>query len=109
MPTFTQPTSVAPGDLVFGGNLNVLLPAWEEIPAEFKSENKWTQIVSDWFFYGLKKPRFDAKPGIDAKAAIQHLQAVLKNWGCAHEHKTAGVAYLMSLWFNDISYERASS
>jgi len=42
-------------DLCFGGDMKKLLPAWKDIPDEFKGGNtKWNKVVSDWFFRGLK-------------------------------------------------------
>ena len=42
------------------------------------------------------------KQGISLSLALRHLGACLSSWEPKHEHKTAGVAYLMSLWFEDL-------
>lgn len=75
------------------------LPPMSAIPDEFKRHggNPWVELASRWFFSGLKQaPRF--KEGIDGKAAMRALSACLRSFEPKHEHKTAGVAYLLSLW-----------
>jgi hypothetical protein len=78
------------------------LPRYAEVPDEFKRANTagatWQNVASGWFFSGLHG-RLVAKPGIDRDAALRHIQACLTSWEPKHEHKEAGVAYLLSLWF----------
>lgn len=101
---FSKPTETNTADQCFGCDTNKLLPAYTDIPAEFKnSDNKWHNFVNKWFFNGLSKDIvFSTKDGIDAKVAFLHVQACLKSWQPKHEHKTAGCAYLLNLWFNDV-------
>jgi len=47
------------------------------------------------------------KEGIDPQMAFRHIKACLGDWGPKHEHKFAGCAYLLSLWFDDVEWERA--
>ncbi len=87
-------------DVAFGPkNLSDFLPSMDSIPEEFHSwNNPWHDLVSKWFFEGLKdKPH--AKDGIDQRKALAHIKAILGSFEPKHEHKTAGCAYLMSLWF----------
>ena len=87
-------------DLAFGPrNLKEFLPPMDEIPEEFDSmNNPWNRLVSTWFFSGLNQaPK--AKEGIDGRAALAHIKTILGSFEPKHEHKTAGCAYLMSLWF----------
>ena len=89
----------------FGGNMQQLLPAWGEIPDEFKRHNgtPWNKVQMTWFFKGLpEETEYDVKEGIDLTKALRHLGAIQRSWEPKHEHKEAGVAYLMSLWFNEI-------
>lgn len=80
-----------------------LLPKMEEIPDEFDNHyNKWNKAVSTWFYEGIRKDAFTAKDGIDKNKAFSHLAAVISSWDLKHEHKTAGAAFLMSLWFKDV-------
>jgi hypothetical protein len=46
------------------------------------------------------------KEGIDRSVAMRHLKCIMSSWEPQHEHKTAGVAYLMSLWFEKFEYEK---
>ena len=87
-------------DMVFGPlNLNEYLPSMAEIPEEFQPwNNPWQELVSKWFFSGLKEsPK--PKEGINSTAALAHIRVILGSFEPKHEHKTAGCAYLMSLWF----------
>jgi len=83
-----------------------LMPPYDEIPKEFKrNRNKWVQFQVDWFFRGLKSYKVTPKDGIDARKAMMHLGTIQGSWEPAHEHKEAAVAYLASLWFEDVEYE----
>lgn len=97
-------------DVNFGGDIKKLLPAYNDIPAEFKrySGTKWNNVVTDWFFCGLKNCVWTPKPGIDTKKALAHIAAVMASFDLKHEHKEAGCAYLMSEFFEDVTYDKAS-
>lgn len=87
-------------DMTFGPkNLSEFLPPMQDIPKEFDNwNNPWSKLVSEWFFRGLKQiPK--AKDGIDQNKALAHIGTILGSFEPKHEHKTAGCAYLMSLWF----------
>ena len=45
------------------------------------------------------------KEGVDTKKALRHVKAVLGSWEPKHEHKEAGVAFLLNEWFDDVTYE----
>ena len=73
------------------------LPKWDDIPEDFrKRRDEFTSLASEWFFRGLEDCQF--ADGIDRPSAVGHLQACLGSFEPKHEHKIAGVAYLMSLW-----------
>jgi hypothetical protein len=58
---------------------------------------------SRWFFSGLPKGTvFVPHEGIDPAKAMRHLRAILGSFEPKHEHKEAGVAYLMSQWFKEV-------
>lgn len=102
-----KPQDVNGVDLAFGGDMNKLLPKWDEIPDEFKRYgNKWVKVVSDWFYCGLVKAEWKPKPGIDEKNALRHVKACMGSWEPKHEHKEAGCAYLLSEFFEDVAYTR---
>jgi hypothetical protein len=103
-----KPIEVTGLEIAFGGDMKKLLPPLNEIPEEFKrGRTKWNDIVSTWFFRGLKNIKCKPKEGIDEKAALQHVRAIMASWEPKHEHKEAGCAYLLSEWFEDIEYEAA--
>lgn len=97
------PVEVTDVELAFGGrDLATLLPDWSEIPEEFKKgRTKWNKLFSLIFFKGEAPGTFTGVEGIDPQKAGRHLRAVMKSREPKHEHKEAGVAYLMSLWFGD--------
>ncbi len=96
-----KPIEVTQLDIAFGGKAMKILPSYSSIPEEFKkSDNKWNQWVSKWFFGGLNKDDWlKAKEGIEWKPAMLNIQACLSCFEPKHEHKIAGAAYLASQWF----------
>lgn len=95
-------------DVVFPGNVAALMPKWEEIPEEFRrGHGRWDDVVNDWFFHGLKNSQWTPKPGVDTNKALRHIKAILASFEPKHEHKTAAVAYLLSEWFENVTYEKA--
>ena len=97
--TWDKPHDVSPIDAAFPANVvGTLLPLMADIPEEFHSDhNKWCELVSQLFFLGGKLPKVQA--GIDPAKAKTHLSAVLGSYQPKHEHKTAGAAWLMSMWY----------
>lgn len=95
------PIKVDAVDLAFGGKVETLLPKWEDIPEEFQRDwGPWCKAANEWFFRGLDAKKFVAKEGIDAGDAWRHMGAIMRSFAPKHEHKTAGVAWLMSQWFD---------
>lgn len=84
-----------------------LLPAYDDIPDEFKrfTGTKWNKLFNDMFFYGLKSLTLFPKDGIDKEKAWRHIRIASQGRDSKHEHKAAGVSYLMSLWFEDAKWE----
>jgi hypothetical protein len=84
------------------------LPAYASIPDEFtrRGGTKWNDLVSDWFFGGLKSLRLAPNEGVDKDKAMKHIRALLASFEPKHEHKEAGVAYLMSQYFADAVWEK---
>jgi hypothetical protein len=103
------PPDVTRLDLAFG-NIDHL-PPWEAIPDDFRRDRTpWNRQVGTWFFSGADKEwvaRITPKAGIDKQAALAAVQAVLRSWAPKHEHKEAGAAYLLSLWFDDPALAKA--
>ena len=101
-----KPQKIDDALLAFPASVSKLMIPYKDIPEEFKdSYNKWAKIQRDWFFKGLSDhTEFLPKEGIDANTAIRHLMAIQRSYEPKHEHKEACVAYLMSLWFDDVKY-----
>lgn len=96
-----QPIEVTPVDIAFGGKAMQILPAYRDIPEEFKSSgNKWEKFIQKWFFDGLAVKDYPtARDGINLRQALMNIQACLSCFEPKHEHKIAGAAYLASQWF----------
>jgi hypothetical protein len=101
MSKWAQPQAIDDVTVAFPARVvGTLLPRVADIPREFYSRaNPWATLASRWFFSGLSG-RFAVKPGIDERTALRHLSAVLRSFEPQHEHKEAGVAFLMSQWFD---------
>jgi len=96
-----DPKEVSDLDLAFPGDIleQGLLPAWEDVPEEFKENSSWPNFVSRLFFEGGEWPA--VKDGVDGIKAKRHVKACLGSFQPKHEHKIAGVAWLMSQWFEE--------
>lgn len=101
-----------------------LLPYSEDIPEEFRGHSRtvWHDCFNHMFFgdgrdekkkHPLEKlaecaeefdPKFHMKEGIDGETAYRHLMACMRSFEPQHQHKEAGCAYLMSLWFEKIEW-----
>jgi hypothetical protein len=101
-----QPKEVSEAQWVFPANVvKDYMPAMDDIPEEFSNwnrPNKWSDLQSKWFYEGLKGYTWVPKEGIDLDMALRHLSAIQRSFEPKHEHKAAAVAYLMSLWFDDV-------
>lgn len=102
-----KPVQVSRIDLAFGGDMEKLLPDYKSIPLQYRDSRagKWSQLYIDWMFRGIKKIEITPKEGIDKSVAMNHLGAIMASFQPSSEHKEAAVAYLASLWFEDIKYE----
>lgn len=107
-----KPKKVTRLDLGFGPKvLSEYLPEWDEIPEDFKRKRgeakKWTSIIDDWFFNGNRMGDIVVitKEGVDRSTALGHISCILHSYEPKHEHKTAGAAYLLSLWFDTFEYQ----
>lgn len=98
---FAQPQPVTKLDLAFGGPIRELMPSYAELPEDFRRErDQFSELVSKWFFSGLDVKKITPKDGIDRDAALRHCGAIMCSFEPKHEHKIAGVAWLMSQWFD---------
>ncbi|MGN7187003.1 hypothetical protein [Microbacterium enclense] len=103
MSDWSRPAEVTDVDIAFPARGPELTPAYETVSEEFKSQrNVWVRVAERWFFHGDPFDRFDIYgpvEGVDGDLAVRHLQVVLGTYGTKHQHKIAGAAFLLSLWF----------
>lgn len=84
------------------------LPPMSSIPKEFIDGNtKWNKLFSAWFYGGLKSLTLTANEGVDMTKAKHHIRALMVSFDPKHEHKAAGVAYLMSKYFANAEWEKS--
>ena len=98
---FSKPTKF---DSISLASVMPLMPSYEDIPKEFRilSDNKWARFTAQWFFEGVDAKRLVPREGVDRTEALRHCSAILRSFEPKHEHKEAAVAYLLSLWFEDV-------
>lgn len=89
-------SSITDAELAF--STDKLLPAWKDIPEEFKTGNIYTKIA-DAIFFGFELPDCDMEflDGFDPESLNRAVRAHLQSFGPKHEHKIAGVGYMMSM------------
>lgn len=86
--------------LVFGSYH--FTPAWEDIPEEFKQgHTQWNKLFQEIFYKGVPPGSIEPKEGVDAGKAGRAIMAAIASRALKHEHKEAGVAYLLSQWFKE--------
>lgn len=90
-----QISSITMPELAF--STERLLPAWEDIPEEFKRGNIYTELASA-IFYGTPIPpsTIELNEGVEGEALSKCVRAHLQSFGPKHEHKIAGVGYMIS-------------
>ncbi len=92
---------------VFPAQIMEHLPPWEEIPDDFKNESHSAcNVLPRWMFGDLftKEPMASivGKEGVSAKTIFYHIDTILRSYEPKHEHKEAGVAYMISLWVRSV-------
>jgi len=99
---------ISDAELVFG--TTKLLPKRSEVPEEFDfmGSSKWNKLFTDIFFVGLEDLDVTPKEGVDADAALLCIKAHMSSWEPKHEEKEAGVAYMMSILFEDATWTTAN-
>lgn len=97
-------------EIAFPAHAMALMPAMEDIPAEFKnSSSPWVTFQGVWFAAGLSE-HFSFVPAevngerLKGPMIVRHLTAIQKSFAPKHEHKMAAVAYLSSLWMEAAIY-----
>ena len=99
---------ISKSDRAFPADALDWMPAWDEIPEEYRDRNNgtvWNKIVRRWFFSGLpEKVAFYPKDGVDAERAVAVVQATLGSFAPKHEHKEAACAYMLASWFTKVEH-----
>jgi hypothetical protein len=82
-----------------------LLPLEKDIPAPYWENNHpMAEVVSHWFYFGLNpKAELELKAGVDGHVMMQHLTTCLRSFEPKHQHKIAGVAFLLDQWISSIT------
>lgn len=89
----------------FPADVEFLMPAWEDIPDEYKNErHRLHGIVSNFIFTGQTSPtlRFSPRTDIDYQVSARHLSAVARSFQPKHQHKEAALTLLFDLWFPEL-------
>ncbi len=87
--------SISDAELAF--STERLLPVWEDIPAEFQQGNLYTKLAEAIFFgWELPDCQIEMKDGFDPQALNRAVRAHLQSFGPKHEHKIAGVGYMIA-------------
>ena len=113
--TTILPTPITDATYAFPANAPEFMPAWEDIPQEFKDRRtEWNELVNTWFHRGLSE-HFSFQPAtvdgelVDALMAYRQISAILRSFAPKHEHKMAAAAYLCSLWMESAIYAIADT
>lgn len=103
-----QVKEISDMEAAFPADVKRLMPKWEEIPEEFKKfgGTPWNAIFNEWFYSGLKDMKAVPKPGVDRNKALRHILTIMRSYEPKHEHKEAAVSFLMSEWFESITYDK---
>ena len=74
-----------------------LLPDWDDVPTEFRNGNVYTELAENLQF-GRPLPDMEIRlnPGVDAAKLNRVVRAHLDSYGPKHEHKIAGVGFMIS-------------
>lgn len=74
-----------------------LLPAWDDIPAEFQDGNRYTELA-EAIFHGRELPdcQIELKDGFEPQSLNRAVRAHLQSYGPKHQHKIAGVGLLIA-------------
>lgn len=90
-----QARSVTDVDIAFGGDH--LLPAWEQIPDEFRKGNDYTRLA-EAIFFGQPLPDWEMaiRDGFTPELLNRVVRAHLGSFGPKHQHKIAGVGLMIA-------------
>ena len=95
-------------DQVFGGDKALeIMPKRKDIPKDYPNRQKWHKVMNDWFFEGIKNAKWTPKAGVDSKKALAAIVTVLRSFAPDHGWKEDAVSFMLSEWFEDVTYDTA--
>lgn len=107
--TFATPLDISQVDQAFPTSVRRHLPPFDSLPAEYQNWMRTDlpsfKLVSDIMFNGIVHGEWTPKPGVNAEKAYRHVMYCLRSWEPKHEHKVAGVAWLIDQWFAKVEYK----
>ena len=83
------------------------LPKWKDIPKEFKNnKTRWNILYRIWKKIGVVNYNFTMKPGVSFSDAVKTIAAHMSysKKDISNNHKECGIAYMMSLFFEDYEF-----
>lgn len=95
--TVTPEDMASISDVELAFSADRLLPAWKDIPVEFRKVNIYTKMA-EAIFFGLELPEceIEMKEGFEPQSLNRAVRAHLQSFGPKHEHKIAGVGYMIA-------------
>lgn len=98
---------VTAAEAAFPAHVLEYMPKWKDIPDEFKHGSTIeNDLVTQWFFRGVKHFTLTPREGVDGNKALDHIQMILGSFEPKHEHKEAACAFLFREWFSSIEYDK---
>lgn len=93
--TADELASISDAEMAF--STERLLPVWEDIPVDFRQGNLYTKLA-EAIFYGWELPacEIEMKEGFEPQSLNRAVRAHLQSFGPKHEHKIAGVGYMIA-------------
>ncbi len=99
---FDEPSEVTDLDMAFGGKAMDLMPPYNQELRDWSRTQEaapYLDFQSTWFALGLEPDtELYFNEGIDGNKALRHLKAIQGSFEPKHEHKMAGVAWLLHRW-----------
>ena len=103
--TLENPT-ITDTEVAFGSTK--YLPKMKDIPEDFfKRSNVYVQLFNAIFFKGLVEFNYEPMEGFSKDTINKVIASHAGSFMPKHEHKEAGVAYMMSLMFKNPTWKTA--
>lgn len=102
--------SVSDADLAFPARGAEMLPDEKLVTPEFLASNaykKWSALFHQLFYSGSpprKKLELYPKEGADSDAVWRMICCAMGTYGCKHERKVEGVAFMFDYFFKDYAW-----